>query len=300
MADNFERILDERIDRINRGDSLADCLSAYPAYAARLKPLLQSMYGVQEAYAFTPSAEAKRTARQRLHAAMEKQRQETPFATFLRLVSRPLVWAPVALLVLVIVSIYGIRPAISPPAIVSPTISSPTPNPPVLVSNPNGNFAFLISDEVNDIGDFENLYVTVSSIGLQSVSNTEAWTEFTPEVKTVDLTQLQGAQAQEIWRGDVPAGQYSQLFINASEVKGKLKATGQMIELKLPSSKLHMSKPFEVTADTVTSFNFDVTVVATGNNGKYLLKPQADASGAQQKPKTLEQTPNGGKGKDKK
>ena len=33
MTEDFDRILDECIDRINRGDSLADCLSDYPAYS---------------------------------------------------------------------------------------------------------------------------------------------------------------------------------------------------------------------------------------------------------------------------
>jgi thioredoxin reductase len=40
--------------------------------------------------------------------------------------------------------------------------------------------------------------------------------------------------------------------------------------------------PFEVTTDAVTSFTFDITVVATGNNGKYILKPQIGESGARQ------------------
>jgi thioredoxin reductase len=45
--------------------------------------------------------------------------------------------------------------------------------------------------------------------------------------------------------------------------------------------------PFEVTTDTVTSFTFDITVVATGNNGKYILKPQIGESGARQEPRRL-------------
>lgn len=280
MADDFDRILDECIDRINRGDSLADCLSDYPSYAERLRPLLQSMCGVQEVYTFTPSADAKRVARQKFHAALDKRQQMTPVSTFFKLISRPAVWATVTVLVLTIVGIWGIRPAL---------------NPPMLVSSPEGNFAFLISDEPNDIGDFESLNVTISRVGLQAAGNSDDWIEFTPEINTVDLTHLQGKHSQEIWRGNVPAGQYSQVFIYVSEVKGKLKSTGQIIEVKLPSSKLHISNLFEVATDTVTSFTFDITVVATGNNGKYILKPQISESGAQQ-----EQKPDASKGKGKK
>ena len=65
------------------------------------------------------------------------------------------------------------------------------------------------------------------------------------------------------------------------------------MEVKLPSHKLHISKSFQVTADTVTSFTYDLTVVAAGSpqSGiKYILKPQVDQSGAHHKP---------GKGKEK-
>ncbi len=268
MADDFDRILDECIDRINRGDNLADCLSDYPAYAERLKPLLQSVHGVQEAYALTPSTDGKRMARQKFYAALDKRRQTTPVSAFLRLFSRPAVRATVAVLVVAIVAALLIWPVL---------------NPATLPPNPEGNFAFLISDEPNDIGDFDNLNVTISRVGLQAAGS-KKWLEFTPEIKTVDLAQLQGEQSQEIWRGDVPAGQYSQVFIYVSEVKGNLKATGQTIDVKLPSSKLHISKQFQVADDTVTSYTFDITVVATGHNGKYILKPQVGESGVQQKP----------------
>jgi hypothetical protein len=272
MTEDFNRILDECIDRINHGDNLADCLSDYPAYSERLKPLLESMHNIQKTYTFTPSADTKRAARQKFHAAMDKRRQMISIPAFLKVISRPAVWATVAVLVLAIVSVLVIRPLL---------------NPTTLIPSPDGNFAFLISDEPNDIGDFESLNVTISRVELQSVGSVKRL-QFTPETKTVDLTQLQGEQTQEIWRGDVPAGQYSHVFIYVSQVKGKLESTGHIIDVKLPSNKLHMSVPFEVTADTFTSFTFDITVVATGNSGKYILKPQIGESGAQQEQEPLE------------
>ena len=272
MTEDFERILDECIDRINSGDNLAACLSDYPDYSEKLKPLLESMHNVQKTYTFTPSADTKRAARHKFHAAMGKQRQITSVPPFLKVVSRPAVWATAAVLVLAIVSVLVIRPLL---------------NPPTLVPSPDGNFAFLISDEPNDIGDFESLNVTISRVGLQASGSVRRF-EFTPETRTVDLTQLQGEQSQEIWRGNAPAGRYSQVYINVSEVKGKLESTGQIIDVKLPSSKLRISMPFEVAADTVTSFTFDITVIATGNNGKYILKPQIGESGAQQEQQPLE------------
>jgi len=272
MIEDFDRILDECIDRINRGDNLADCLSDYPEYSERLKPLLKSIHNVQKTYAFTPSADTKRAARQEFHAAMDKRRQASSVPSFLKMISRPAVLATVAVLVLAIVGTLVIQPLF---------------NPQTLVPNPDGNFAFLISDEPNDIGDFESLNVTISRVELQAAGSLKR-IQFTPEIKTVDLTQLQGERTQEIWRGDVPEGQYSHVFIYVSQVKGKLESTGNIIEVKLPSSRLHLSVPFEVTADTVTSFTFDITVVATGSSGKYILKPQIGESEAQREQKPLE------------
>ena len=272
MSEDFDRMLDECIDRINRGDNLADCLSDYPAYSEKLKPLLQSMHDVQKTCTFAPSADTKRAARQKFHAALGKQRQMTPVLSFFKVIPRPAVWATVTVLVLIIVGTLVIRPIL---------------NPPTLVPSPDGNFAFLISDEPNDIGDFESLNVTISRVGLQAAGSVKRL-EFTPEVETVDLTQLQGEQAQEIWRGNVPAGQYSHVYIYVSEVRGRLESKGQIVDVQLPSGKLHISMQFEITVDRVTSFTFDITVVASGNNGKYILKPQIGESGARQEQRRLE------------
>jgi hypothetical protein len=266
ITEDFNRILDDCIDRINRRDNLEDCLSDYPTYSEKLRPLLESMHDVQKTYTFTPSADSKRAARQRFHAALDKQRQATPLFSFFRAIPRPAVWAAITVLVLAIVAALVIGPAL---------------NPTTLVPSVDGNFVFLISDEPNDIGDFESLNVTISRVGLQAADSLKRL-EFTPETKTVDLTQLQGEQAQEIWRGNVTTGRYSQVYIYVSKVTGKLKSTGQTVDVKLPSSKLHMSIPFDVSADTVTSFTFDITVVATGHNGKYILKPQIGDSGLQE------------------
>jgi hypothetical protein len=294
MGKAFSKILDECVDRINRGETVEDCLATYPKYAEELEPLLRVVLDTQTAYRFIPSPTAKMAGRQRFNAALEalehRQKERQPWSQWF--LGRSRVWATAAVVLLIALAGYfGLRPMLFPIETIPEPGSSlvaPSPQP-----SPEGNFVFLISDEVNVIGDFESLNVTISKIGLQAAGESERWVEFDPEIKAVDLTQLQGDKAHEIWRGDVPAGQYSQVFIYVSEVRGKLKATGQTIEIKLPSHKLHMSKPFQVTADTVTIFTYDLTVVATGHNGKYILKPQIDQSDVQQKPSE-------GKGKGKK
>jgi hypothetical protein len=160
----------------------------------------------------------------------------------------------------------------------------PVGPPSITIPGPSadGNFVFLVSDEVNAIGDFSSLNVTIDRVGLLQSGDSERWVEFSPEVKEFDLTLLPGDKTQELWRGNVTEGQYTKVFIYVTGVRGVLKATGGTVEVKLPSNKLQISKPFEVAAGTVTSFTYDLTVVKTGNahgGTKYLLKPQIDKSG---------------------
>jgi hypothetical protein len=269
MLNEFERILDDCIDRINNGESIQSCMSRYPQYSEQLEPLLKASLRTKSVYSSAPSTR-KILARQRFIERMEQRQNEKK--SLLRILVRPLVWAPLAALIVLLAIYFGIKPVVFPEEII---ISSP---------NPNGNFAFLISDDVNAIGDFENVTITISEVGLFNSDNSGQWVKFTPEIREVDLTQVQGEKTREIWRGDVPEGKYSKVFIYVTDVRGTLK-TGETVEIKLPSSKLHISKSFEVVNNALTSFTYDVTVIATGNTQsgiKYILKPQADQSGADQ------------------
>jgi hypothetical protein len=186
-----------------------------------------------------------------------------------------------AVLLIALIGYFGLRPVLFPAGPIpqpGPLPVTPSPQP-----SPEGNFVFLISDEVNAIGDFESLNVSISKIGLQLGGDSGQWVEFEPQVKDVDLTLVQGDETQEVWRGNVPEGQYAKVFINVADVRGVLKETGQTVDVKLPSQKLHISKQFQITADMVTSFTYDLTVVAAGSpqSGiKYILKPQIGQSGA--------------------
>ena len=318
MTNNLDRILDECIDRINLGEKLEDCLASYPEYAAELEPLLRVMLDTKTAYAFSPSPATKMESRKRFNAALEelvlrRRRERQPL--FPRVVGWSKAWVPVAaVLVVAIIGYFGLRqmgipveplPQPSPPSEVPgpqpappPVEPIPQPSPPSvqpvpqpeptpMVPSPqpslDGNFVLLISDEVNAIGDFHSLNVTIVNIGLQQAGESNEWFEFNPQIETVDLTDLQGDKAQEIWRGHVSEGQYTKVFIHVSDVSGVLISTGEQVSVKLPSEKLQISKPFEVTSDSVVNFVYDITVVEAGKSGKYILQPQVGQSGADQK-----------------
>ncbi len=288
MANNFDRILDECIDRINHGERLEACVADYPEYVDQLEPLLRSMLQTKEAYSFVPSASAKRVARQHFNTALDrverKHWEKQPL--FTRVFARPMAWATVAAVLLIaLIGYVGLRPVLFPGEPIpqpGPVSVTPSPQP-----SPEGNFVFLISDDVNAIGDFESVNVAISKIGLLPDGESDQWIELEPEVKKVDLTLVLGDKTQEIWRGSVPEGQYSKVFIHVANVSGVLKETGQTVDIKLPSQKLHIQKLFQISADAVTSFTYDLTVVAAGNSQsgiKYILRPQIDQSGAEHKP----------------
>ena len=295
MANEFDRILDECLDRLHRGESLESCLKDYPEHAERLEPLLHAILQTKEAYSFVPSPSTKRAARQRFNAALEEleRRRKTRQPLFPWLLGWARIWVPVAAVILIAaIGYFGLRPVLFPggpihqpePGSVTPGLQpGPTPVTPVPRPSPEGNFVFLISDDVNAIGDFESVDVSISRIGLLPGGDSREWMEFEPELTEVDLTLVQGDKTQEIWRGNIPEGQYAKVFIQVADVHGILKETGEEVEIKLPSQKLQISKQFQVTTDTVTSFTYDLTVVAAGSSKsgiKYILKPQVDQSGA--------------------
>lgn len=165
------------------------------------------------------------------------------------------------------------------------TTSEPADTPPRKEELEQVNFRFLISDERNAIGEFASLRVEIGSIGLQKGGEAGSWLVVNPAINEVDLVQLQGNNAQEIWSGAIPEGEYTKIFIHVNDVNGVLSNPGEPVEVKLPSGKLHILKGFEVYADAVTNFVYDITVTAAGNEKsgiKYLIRPVIGQSGTNQ------------------
>ncbi len=79
MKQEFDKLLDECIDRMNRGESLEDCLAGYPDHADRLRPLLEAAFGIRQACAPIPRPAAKAAAKLRLRAALNEHRGRLPW-----------------------------------------------------------------------------------------------------------------------------------------------------------------------------------------------------------------------------
>ncbi len=310
MSENFDRILDECVERINQGEDVDTILTDYPDYSEQLRPLLNTVLSSKEVYSFTPSPDNKRAAKERLNLALDvivrKREERQRWLNWFT--GRARVWAPaIAVILLVIVVYFIMRPTLFPTGpinepdfdettadiqpdtdVVSPDLQPDKEQAAIVLQpSPEGNFAFLLSDDVNAIGDFESVVITISEISLLKSDDVDQSIEFKPEQEEVDLTLIQGDKTQEIWRGNVPEGEYKNVTIEVEKVLGILKETGEDINIKLPSQKLHISKRFQVSADKFTTFTYDLTVISTGSpqtGEKYILKPQVNQSGAEQKP----------------
>jgi len=146
------------------------------------------------------------------------------------------------------------------------------------------NFRLLLSDDVNAIFDFTYCNVTVSKIGLHRHRGGESgnWTYYDIDPpRTEDLRGLVGANATEIWSGNVTPGNYTKVFIYVDHVEGVL-IDGNETNVTLPSNKLQVSKPFNISEEDgnlVVNFVFDITVHKAGENGMYILHPQIAESG---------------------
>lgn len=142
-----------------------------------------------------------------------------------------------------------------------------------------GTVAFYISDEKNVIGNFRHLNVTITRVGFaRTTANGSGWVEREVDNATVDLTELQGANATLIDAYDVPNGNYTKVFVYVSDVNATLK-DGKQTRVKLPSKKLQLNSDFTVTNDSEVDFVFDISVHQAGQSGKYVLRPTIGESG---------------------
>jgi hypothetical protein len=70
MANKFDNILDECLERVIRGESIEACLESYPEHAAELKPLLLTALDTRKAVDITPRAEFRERASRQFQEAI--------------------------------------------------------------------------------------------------------------------------------------------------------------------------------------------------------------------------------------
>lgn len=104
----------------------------------------------------------------------------------------------------------------------------------------------------------------------------QGWSIIDLSGESADLTQLVGEKAQPIFDGELPAGRYTKLELYVADVEGIV--DDEAADVKVPSGKLQLTKPFEVEEGEAVSFVFDIHVVRQGSGG-YNLRPVVSESG---------------------
>jgi hypothetical protein len=127
-------------------------------------------------------------------------------------------------------------------------------------------------------GDAEDSEADEAEASGEDDESDDGWVTRDVDDETVDLTNLQGANATAISNVSVSAGEYDEVFVYVSDVNATLN-DGESVNVKLPSSKLQITKPFTVAANDSPDFVFDINVHKAGNSGKYILRPIVSESG---------------------
>lgn len=94
---------------------------------------------------------------------------------------------------------------------------------------------------------------------------------------TVDLTEVIGEKAIEVFEGELPAGEYNKIELYPEDVEGIV--DDEEVTVHVPSDKLQIVTSFEVEAGEELSFVFDINVVRRGQTGEYNLTPVISGSG---------------------
>lgn len=146
----------------------------------------------------------------------------------------------------------------------------------------SGSFELLISDQPTEIDNFDYVNVTFSEVRVyESGNSTNSSENFTSiqleDSPTVDLTYLKGDRAASIIQQELDAGNYSSVHLQVSDVQASI--DNESANVKIPSERLQINKPFEISANSTTEFVFDINVVKRGQSGSYNLLPVISESG---------------------
>jgi len=88
------------------------------------------------------------------------------------------------------------------------------------------------------------------------------------EIPGTDLRPSEWENALVIWSRNITAGEYNKVLIYVSDVRRVLvdDEDGKTVDVKLPSKKLQVSRPFTIS-DSSVNFVYDITVVKAGKSG---------------------------------
>ncbi|MFH1235163.1 MAG: DUF4382 domain-containing protein, partial [Candidatus Diapherotrites archaeon] len=143
---------------------------------------------------------------------------------------------------------------------------------------PTGKLVLLVSDEEANIGDFSSVNVTFDSARIFFEDENKGFKEMPLNGAKADLAQLIGENTVPVGEFQLEAGSYSKIELEVQSIEAVL-ISGDAADVKIPSEKLIVTKPFTIDANTETRFVFDIQVVKKGQLYEYNLLPNIAKSG---------------------
>jgi hypothetical protein len=150
--------------------------------------------------------------------------------------------------------------------------------PPAGGQAPTGKLVLLVSDEEANIGDFSSVKVTFDSARIFFEDENKGFKEMPLNDAQADLVQLIGETALPVGELQLEAGNYSKIELEVKAIEAYL-ISGDLADVKVPSEKLMITRPFTIDANTETRFVFDIQVVKKGQTYEYNLLPNIAKSG---------------------
>lgn len=156
------------------------------------------------------------------------------------------------------------------------------------VGGDTGRLSMSLTDKPTH--DYKEVWVTIQDIYVHMESDPEgSWTKVLDVNKTLNLLTLANGVRYELGMVDLNPGHYSQMRLMIGTVNSDdparpanyiVDTMDQAHDLKIPSgvqSGVKLVQGFDINENSTTElvFDFDVaaSVVATGNSGKYILRP---------------------------
>lgn len=134
------------------------------------------------------------------------------------------------------------------------------------ISNPDSdNLEVRVRDHREAIGDFSELWLTLSSVGIHPAGQThnEGWIMLEPSVQTLDLTQYVDGQEVVIVQAAVETGFYNAVRLNVDRALGML-VDGQQVEVTIRSEIEALD--FWVRDGQITTLTLDLVVLDLGDH----------------------------------
>lgn len=145
-------------------------------------------------------------------------------------------------------------------------------------TTPSGTANVYVSDQPTAIDDFRHLNVSITTVGAYNAESSK-WETRTVS-RSVDLARLQGTNATLVDALELPAGNYTKVYLEMDNVDGVL-TNGTEASVELQSDQIEVSTPFTVTPNGNTTYVFDLVVVSNVD-GAYVIRPNDADSGPNQ------------------